>query len=225
MAAKRKQAQRRGTASGGVPGWLWMLGGFMPGLFLAALVHLHHERQAQIQTTEPDARQTTAAAESAEDGDQQRPRFEFYQLLSEMEVVVPDEEPATPDETTTARIEAPVVPPESSAGAPSRPATGAREEPEAPAAERDAPSAPAGGEAVRYMVQAGSFRSHDDADRLRARLALLGVEANIQSVDTGGGETWHRVRIGPMEDRRRVEDVRRRLQEEQVDSILLRLQG
>ena len=78
---------------------------------------------------------------------------------------------------------------------------------------------------MQYVVQAGSFRSHDDADRLKARLALMGVEAEIQSVTIDGGGTWHRVRIGPLPDRSRVDRVRQRLEQEQVDSILLRVQG
>ncbi len=207
MAARRKrtttQAQRRNRSRGGVPGWVWMLGGFLPGLFLAALVHLHHERQQQISAADVAARPPTTPAEPGSSGDEQSPRFEFYKLLSEMEVVVPDDEPL--EESTTARIEAPGIPPgpDSSGTTP-------------PEATHDS---------ARYMVQAGSFRNHGDADRLKARLALMGVEAEIQSVRIDGGETWHRVRIGPINSRSRVDEVRRRLEAEQVESILLRLQG
>ncbi|MCP1676795.1 cell division protein FtsN [Natronocella acetinitrilica] len=214
MAARRKQTQaqpRRKAPSGGAPGWVWMLGGFLPGLFLAGLVHLHHERQTHM-TAEPTSRSASEpSTAAAPEGSEQRPRFEFYKLLSEMEVVVPDDDPAAaPGDTTTARIEAappPTAPPSASSPTPSPPASAPADDP------------------ARYVVQAGSFRNHGDADRLKARLALLGVEAEIQSVRIEGGDTFHRVRIGPMSDRQRVEDVRRRLQEEQVESILLRLQG
>ena len=51
---------------------------------------------------------------------------------------------------------------------------------------------------VRYVVQAGSFRRYADADTQKARLALLGLESVIHSVSINGGETWHRVRLGPL---------------------------
>ena len=50
--------------------------------------------------------------------------------------------------------------------------------------------------AVRYYLQAGSFRRFEDADRVKAQLALLGVVAGVQRVTINGGETWHRVRVG-----------------------------
>lgn len=211
-AARRKpsgQARRRKNSNGGsVPGWLWMLGGFLPGLFLAVLVHLHHTQDGVISTDRAGA--TVAGRGSTGGGEaDNRPRFEFYKLLSEMEVVVPDE-PAPPrrrQEDTA--VASPV-------------------QPESPPARLPAPAPPretASADSVQYVVQAGSFRSHGDADRLKARLALMGVEAEIQSVTIDGGGTWHRVRIGPIADRSRVDRVRQRLEQEQVDSILLRVQG
>lgn len=52
-------------------------------------------------------------------------------------------------------------------------------------------------DAASYMVQAGSFQSVADAEKLKARLALVGMEASIQSVDLSGKGIWHRVRLGP----------------------------
>ena len=48
-----------------------------------------------------------------------------------------------------------------------------------------------------YVLQAGSYRNEADADRVRAQLALQGVDAKVQrvAVDT---DVWHRVRIGPI---------------------------
>lgn len=57
-----------------------------------------------------------------------------------------------------------------------------------------------------FYVQAGAFQSAADADNLRARLALLGVEAAVQSGATMDRGPLHRVRIGPFT---RVEDVNR----------------
>jgi cell division protein FtsN len=70
-------------------------------------------------------------------------------------------------------------------------------EPEAGSAPAAAPAAvPAAG---GYWLQAGSFRQHEDADRRRAQLALLGFSSVIQRVAVDD-QTWHRVRVGPYED-------------------------
>lgn len=48
----------------------------------------------------------------------------------------------------------------------------------------------------QYMLQTGSFQNKQDAEKLKASLALLGYEANIQHV-TINRDAWHRVRLGP----------------------------
>jgi len=48
-----------------------------------------------------------------------------------------------------------------------------------------------------YFLQAGSFASADDADKLKAKLALLGMEASVQTADVPGKGTRYRVRLGP----------------------------
>jgi cell division protein FtsN len=48
-----------------------------------------------------------------------------------------------------------------------------------------------------YFVQAGAFPNAEDADNLKARLALMGFEASIQATEIPDKGTWHRVRLGP----------------------------
>jgi cell division protein FtsN len=48
-----------------------------------------------------------------------------------------------------------------------------------------------------YFLQAGAFASADDADRLKAKLAMLGVEASVQAATLPDKTVWHRVRLGP----------------------------
>ncbi|MEQ1592705.1 MAG: SPOR domain-containing protein [Thiobacillaceae bacterium] len=50
----------------------------------------------------------------------------------------------------------------------------------------------------RYYLQAGAFQNAADADNLKARLALLGVEAQIQTSEIADKGVFHRVRIGPL---------------------------
>jgi cell division protein FtsN len=73
----------------------------------------------------------------------------------------------------------------------------------------------------RYWIQAGSFRRHQDADRRKAELALLGFSSGIQAV-TLDGQTWHRVRIGPLPDAAQAENTRRRLAESGIGALAVR---
>lgn len=77
-------------------------------------------------------------------------------------------------------------------------------------------------DAVSYIIQAGSFRRHEDADRLRAQLILMGLDASIEKVETNNGETWHRVQAGPYESRRAVNVARQKLADNRIESMVLR---
>lgn len=66
---------------------------------------------------------------------------------------------------------------------------------EAPAEAPPAPPAPVN--TTLYYLQAGAFQNPDDADNLKAQLALLGVETVIQTRDLGDKGVFHRVRVGP----------------------------
>ena len=48
-----------------------------------------------------------------------------------------------------------------------------------------------------YLLQAGSFTNQGDAENMKAKLALLGLEANVQVADVPGKGTRYRVRLGP----------------------------
>jgi len=73
-----------------------------------------------------------------------------------------------------------------------------------------------------YVLQAGSFKNFADADRMKARLALLGVEAEIQRV-TIDENAWHRVRIGPVNELARVNSLRQKLRQSDIDVFVVRL--
>lgn len=48
-----------------------------------------------------------------------------------------------------------------------------------------------------YLVQAGSFRSLEDAERQRAQIAFQGLRAKVDRIDLDNGSTWYRVNVGP----------------------------
>lgn len=73
-----------------------------------------------------------------------------------------------------------------------------------------------------YILQAGSFRNPADADRMRAVLALQGIESKVQKVAVDN-DTWHRVRIGPVTNLKSLDETRRKLREAQIDALVIRV--
>jgi hypothetical protein len=73
----------------------------------------------------------------------------------------------------------------------------------------------------QYLLQAGSFMQADDADRRRAELILLGLEAHVEDT-TGDNGRWHRVYIGPFESRSRLAKARSMTAQRGIDTLLLR---
>ena len=84
------------------------------------------------------------------------------------------------------------------------------------------PASATAGRPGTYVLQAGSFRNFVDADRMRATLALQGIESGIQRV-TVDNDTWHRVRIGPMRDPDRIAATQRKLRESRINALLIRV--
>jgi len=180
----RKQA-RRGS-SGASVGAFSFVAGLCCGLGLAGLAWLggYLPRGDEATAGPPSGRDDPPiiAAPGDSEPNARDGRYDFFTVLPEIEVVVPNRE-----------IE-----------------QRARENPEQPAT-------PAGGS---YLIQAGSFRSAEDAEALKARLAMLGLVARIQSV-TVNGASWHRVRLGPYDTARAADSARRELRENGFESIVL----
>ena len=85
----------------------------------------------------------------------------------------------------------------------------------------DKASTPAAKEA--FFLQAGSFQNAPDADNLKARLALVGIEASIQTTNLPDKGVWHRVRIGPYADVEELNRVRSVLKQNGVDAALVKV--
>jgi cell division protein FtsN len=74
----------------------------------------------------------------------------------------------------------------------------------------------------RFLLQAGAFRSHDEAEAMRARLALLGFDSKIFPLEQGGA-TLYRVRLGPYGNLEDVNRIRKTMAENSIDIQLIRL--
>lgn len=72
-----------------------------------------------------------------------------------------------------------------------------------------------------YYLQAGAFQKSSDADNLKARLALAGLEAQIVTA-TVSGSVWHRVRLGPFDSESAMNEARGVLQENHIDAKVMK---
>lgn len=73
-----------------------------------------------------------------------------------------------------------------------------------------------------YVLQAGSYKNFGDADRIRAQLALQGVESKVQKVSVDN-DTWHRIRIGPISKLDELNRLRTILRKADVDVLVIRV--
>lgn len=180
-----------------LPGWVWMLGGLIIGLFVALLVYINENTSANNKSrfsdtvsnifnqTAKDVREVTKQkqtppAKPSDNQATQKPRFDFYTILPELEIAIPEQD-LIPSEKPSA----------------SQQTTG------------------------DYILQVGSFKQSEQADQLKARLALQGIEATIQSVAINN-DTWHRVRIGPINNLTTLNQIRKRLQKNGIASIVVK---
>ena len=75
-----------------------------------------------------------------------------------------------------------------------------------------------------YFLQAGSFSNADDAEKLKARLALLGIEASTQIATIPDKGVWHRVRMGPYKNTDEMNRARNLLKQNGMDATPMRAQ-
>ena len=200
MAAKKGRQATRGGNGARKPAWLWVLIGLLLGIGLMLLVLAKDWapllRKKDVPQPNPQA---TAPRESEPPVAEAKPKknYDFYQVLPEAEVVIPDAElsakakaeqqaranPATPGTTTTS----------------------------------------AAGTGGRYVLQTGSYPEPKAADEAKAKLALSGFVAQVQPV-TINGKTWHRVRVGPYASASELEAAKRSLSENGINAIALKEQ-
>ncbi len=72
-----------------------------------------------------------------------------------------------------------------------------------------------------YLLQAGSFRQRDDADRRRAELLLLGLEPTVEQSDGDNGR-WFRVYLGPFDSHSKMAKARGLTASQDIDTLLLK---
>ena len=218
MAARRGKSQAKRNASGGLPGWAWLVIGILLTLLAVLLVPRYLKSDggdgffrpkpnpdalpaAVSDEGEAIAPDTAPAGESKPNADKPKPtQYDFYTLLPGQEVAVSDAElaaSAKAEAEAQARAAATPAEPANAASAAALPAPlGDTATPPAPAAAATAPKAAADGGSTRYLLQAGAFGASGDAEATKAKIALLGLNARVESAQIDG-KTVYRVHMGP----------------------------
>ena len=141
-----------------------------------------------------------------------KPKYDFYTLLPESEVIVPNE--AVPEKTPPPVV-APVTPEQAAKIDTARAQaalSGLTPPPPPPVAK---PAA-----VTQFFLQAGSFRKKEEADKVRAQIILLGQSAAVES-GTVKEETWYRVLVGPFSNREQLTIAQKQLASGGFSNLLL----
>ena len=179
--------KKRKKKSKPIPGWWWLVVGLLIGGFVMFLSDLKSTSKIVTTPTKKiiktqDVRDVKKTSQQKPKLELNKPRYDFYTILPEMEIVIPQHEI---DERR--RLEG---------TGKSKPGT--------------------------FIVQIGSFKKMSQADTLKARLALLGIETTIQTVNQNG-VIWHRVKSGPHKSFRNVDKIQNKLHQNHIDSIAIKL--
>ncbi|AJE13981.1 SPOR domain-containing protein [Stutzerimonas balearica] len=213
MAARKKAAPKRGAsryqapAKKNVPGWVWLVCGLAIGGFLVFLATLEPGGDEIKRTKEPP--QAKQQAKPKPQGEQPpKPKYDFYTLLPESEVILPPEtkEPEAPAKAVT---------PEQAAKLDEERALAALsgQVPPPPPTVAKAP-------VTQFFLQAGSFRKQVEADKVRAQIILLGQDVRVEQV-TVREEPWFRVLVGPFTTREQLNLAQKTLAGSGYKNLLL----
>ena len=222
MAAKKKPAPKRGAsrntapANKPIPGWLWLAIGLSVGAFIVFLMKLEPGRD-DVKRVKPEQQKADKIAEANKTppSPQQpvKPKYDFYTLLPESEVIVPPE--AVPEKTPPIPAQAPVTPAEAAKidTARAQAALSGQTPPPAPPVIKPAAT-------TQFFLQAGSFRKQADADKVRAQIILLGQSVQVES-GTVKEDVWYRVLVGPFSNRDQLTTAQKQLAGSGFSNLLL----
>lgn len=240
---KGRQAVRNGSS--GMPGWGWALIGILAGALLMAfamrgtLIPMMQKQAGPAPNPEATAQKGSdpGVVEQTAPEKPKKPSYDFYSVLSEKEVRIPDAEIRA-----QASAEAQQQKQQAAAQQAQAAQAAAAQQQQAQAAQAavaNLPKAatqtvtavpaqptatPASTGSSGYLLQVGAFPSAADAEALKAKLALQGFVANVQSVKVGA-QTYNRVRLGPFKSATDLEGTKQRLQSAGISAIALKEGG
>ena len=176
-------------------------------------------------TSQPDAVQDDSAARETQ--------YDFYTLLPGKEVQMSDAElaaSASAEQASEARAAQAAAKAAADATAATNPkplpetapATVATTPADAATTVATAPSKPAGSDA-RYILQAGAFGASGDAEATKAKIALLGLSARVESAQING-KTVYRVRMGPYGTASELAEAKQKLANGNLPAMAIKAQ-
>ncbi|NII55843.1 SPOR domain-containing protein [Luteibacter sp. SG786] len=237
---KGRQAVRNGSS--GMPGWGWALIGILAGAMLMAFAMRGTWMPMMRQHDGPEPNPQATAQKGSDPGvvDQaeaekpKKPSYDFYSVLSEKEVRIPDAEIRAQASAEAQQKQQQQAAQQQAA---QQAAAAQQQQAQATAAAANLPKAtsqtvtavpaqpaPAAASGSGYLLQVGAFPSAADAEALKAKLALQGFVANVQSVKVGA-QTYNRVRLGPFKSATDLESTKQRLQAAGISAIALKEGG
>jgi len=236
--AKGRQAVR--NSSSGMPGWSWALIGILAGALLMAFAMRGSWMPMMRQHDGPEPNPQATAQKGSDPGvveqtepeKPKKPSYDFYSVLSEKEVRIPDAEiraqasaeaqqkqqqqQAAQQQAAAQKAEV-AQQQQATAAAANLPKATTQTVMAVPAQQAPAASAASSG----YLLQVGAFPSAADAEALKAKLALQGFVANVQAVKVGA-QTYNRVRLGPFKSATDLESTKQHLQAAGISAIALK---
>jgi cell division protein FtsN len=196
MATQKKTTRgaTRSPSRQGLPASVLLGTGFIAGIICSVLVYstiISKHPEREAKLAESKAAAAKEKAQQDRKDVTSNTKFDFFTVLPEREVIVTDEARSAPKPKSTVK--------------------------QADKPPVDQPDI--SGE--RYILQAGSFRQGADADRRRAQILLLGLDAKVESVEANG-DRWHRVYVGPFQSHNTLTDARSKLINESIDTLVIR---
>ena len=214
MAPRKKAAPKRGASRYQAPAnkpihpLAWVFGGLILGIFVMSLLKLEPGNDA-IKREKPVAANKQPVAKPKKEAPTNKPKFEFYTLLSESEVIVPAE--ALPEKTPP--------PPSKTEVEAAKKADAARAQAILDGKTPPAPAVKAAAK-TQFYLQAGSFPERAKAESVRAQLLLSGQDVHIESGQVSD-KTWHRVLVGPFVSREQLAVAQQQLAKNGFNNLFL----
>ena len=216
MARDYKPRNRR-KKKPSLPGYVWLLSGLAIGLFVAFIIYLDKQPESEknfgsavqeelerikqekikpekAHQSSQKSNKTKTTVASKKSSSPKEEKYNFYKLLPKLEVFIPEDETRPPEVKIKKRANS----------VPNKTAN-------------DTSNNISGGKGKQYVLQVGSFKNLADAEKLKANLAFLGLEASIQHI-TIKNQLWHRVRFGPYRDKQKLHRNQNLLKKNDIDS-------